>query len=1062
MSKQAKAQATTPNDWENPALTGRNRLAARSSFLAYPDIAAALGGERAASPWFRLLNGQWSFDWSPSIGEAPVNFHKPDFDVSDWDEIPVPCSWQCCGYGQAHYTNVIYPFPCDPPRVPTENPTGSYRRDFVVPDDWDGRRIILHFGGVDSAFYVWVNGKEVGFSKGSRMPAEFDITKYVTAGEANTVALRVMRWSDGSYLEDQDMWWLSGIFRDVYLLAAAGVSVYDHCVVTELDEKYENATLRVTATLANASKSAVKGCTLTASLLDAGGKTVVRSRASKGVDVKADKQGEVEIVANVKTPHKWTAETPYLYTLLLTLADAKGNVVEVIPTKVGFRTVEIRSAVLLVNGKGIMLKGVNRHDHDPDTGKAVSIEMMREDVVMMKQHNINAVRTSHYPNDHRFYDLCDEFGLYVMDEADLETHGMELHPGYPQCLSGTEEWRDAYVDRMRRMVMRDRNHASIIMWSLGNEANFGPNHTAMADWTRAVDPTRPIHYERDLLSEVSDVHTTMYPPIEWLHLVGRREDLPAQRGRPALTADRYAHKPFICCEYAHAMGNGPGNLQEYWDVFYRYENLQGGFVWDWLDQGLREYTDDGEEYFAYGGDFGDEPNDKQFNINGLVFPDRTPSPGLIEYKKVLEPVLVEAVDLKTGKVALTNRLDFATLDGLHISWNVAADGELLQSGTARMPSIAPGKTKTITLPYAMPTARAAGTEYWLNIDFTLAADAPWADRGHEVAWAQFQLPVRKSAVAPTIISPVSGGTLEVAESDRVIQIVGEEFELFFDKVYGLIGSWTFQEDELIEVGPRLNFWRAPIDNDGVNGKGLCGEWFAKRLNELQHRIDSVELSMDDGGPVRITVASRVAPPIIDLGFLCTYTYDVYPTGDVVLTVTAAPQGQWPELPRIGLELLLPDHLANVTWYGRGPGECYIDSKQAGRIGVYSAAVEDLYTPYVYPQDHGNRTDVRWVALTDHRGAGLLAVGMPALNNFSASLFSTDNLTTARHTCDLVEQDYITLNLDYRHRGLGSQSCGPGPLDQYILRAHEFTFTVRLRPFSADAESAMTLSKQRVE
>jgi len=1050
-----------PNEWENPTVTGRNRLAPRSSFIAYPDAASALAGQRAGSPWFRLLNGQWAFDWSPSVAEAPANFYKLSVDVSDWDEIPVPCSWQCCGYGRPHYTNVIYPFPCDPPHVPTENPTGSYRRDFTVPADWAGRRIILHFEGVDSAFTVWVNGREVGFSKGSRIPAEFDITRMVKAGQVNTVAVRVLRWSDGSYLEDQDMWFLSGIFRDVYLLAAAPVSIYDHSVVTDLDETCTDATLRVRATLSNTAKAAAKGCTLTAKLLDADGRAAVRPRAARGLAVPAGKTADVEIAVKVPAPDKWTAETPYLYTLLLTLTDAAGQVVEVIPTKVGFRTVEIRDAQILVNGRPVMFKGVNRHDHDPDTGKAVSVEMMLEDVMLMKRHNVNAVRTSHYPNDHRFYDLCDEYGLYVIDEADLETHGMALHAEYPHCLSDHDRWRDAYVDRMQRMVMRDRNHPSIVMWSLGNEANFGHNHAAMADWTRAADPTRPIHYERDLMLEVSDVHSTMYPAVEWLELVGRREPLPARAGRPALPVENFAHKPFICCEYAHAMGNGPGNLKEYWDVFYKYPTLQGGFVWDWIDQGLRKYTDDGEDYFAYGGDFGDEPNDRQFNINGLVFPDRTPSPGLVEYKKVLEPVLVEAVDLKEGKIALTNRLDFDTLDALHISWNIAADGDLLASGTVKMPRIAPGKTKTVTLPYTLPRARAAGTEYWLNIDFTLAADTPWADRGHEVAWAQFQLPVPKSRTAPHVITANNAAALEAAESDRVIHVAGEEFDLLFDKVYGLIGSWTYQGDELIEVGPRLNFWRAPIDNDGVNGKGLCGQWLDKRLDQLLHRIGAVELTARRGEPVRISVASRIAPPVLGMGYRCTYTYEIYPTGDVLLNVAGTPEGDWPELPKIGLELLLPDYLDSVTWYGPGPGESYVDSRQAARIGLYAGAVDDLYTPYVVPQDCGNRTDVRWVALTDHRGLGLLATGSPTLN-FSASPYSTENLTAATHTCDLVAQDYITLNLDYRHRGLGGQSCGPGPLAQYVLRPEAFDFTVRLRPFSADAESPVVLGKQQFE
>ena len=1054
MAKTADAKS---KDWENPLVTGRRRMAPRAHFVPYPDEASARGGQRGASPWFRLLNGSWKFHWAESPAEAPADFHEPAFDVGDWDEIPVPWSWQCAGYGYPQYTNVQYPFPVDPPHVPTENPTGCYRREFAVPSDWAARRIVLHFEGVDSAFDAWVNGKHVGFSKGSRLPAEFDVTAHVKPG-ANTLAVRVLRWSDGSYLEDQDHWWVSGIFRDVWLTAHSRVHVYDVAVVTELDAKRRDAVLTVRADLANTTKRTVKGVGLSAVLLDADGKRVLRRPIKAAADLPAGEQTRVTLTANVADPAKWTAETPDLYTLLLTLADAKGGVLEVVPVRVGFRTVRITGGRLLVNGRYVMFKGVNRHDHDPDSGKAVSLDAMIEDVVLMKRHNLNAVRTSHYPNDARFYDLCDEYGLYVIDECDVETHGVDP-TRYRNRLSGEPDWQDAYVDRMQRMVRRDRNHPSIVMWSLGNEADFGCNHVAMAQWARAADPTRPIHYEGDYRLEESDVFSVMYPSIEFLHQVGKGEE-PLHRGHE-LPAERYVDRPFICCEYAHAMGNGPGALKEYWDVFYQYERLQGGFVWDWIDQGLRKFTDEGEDYFAYGGDFSDEPNDRQFCINGLILPDRTPSPGLVEYKKVLEPVLVEAVDLKAGRLRLTNRLDFATLDHLHVSWNVAADGELVGQGSVKMPRIAAGKSKEITIPYGKPAPREAGTEYWLNVDFTLAADMPWADRGHEVAWAQFRLPSPRGARPARAIGGADLPKVKARQAGNVLTAAGADFEIGFDTVYGRIDSWRYHGAELLWQGPRINFWRPPIDNDGVNGKRLCGEWFAKRLNRMQHRIDHVQWTGDAAGCLWVTVRSHIAPPVLAAGFDCVCTYAIHPSGDVILAVAGTPVGELGELPKIGLQMQVPGWLSTVTWYGRGPGESYRDSKQAGRFGVYSGDVDDLYTPYVYPQDNGNRTDVRWVSMTDHCGMGLLAVGRPTLD-FSARRFTDENLTAARHTCDLVEQEFITLNLDHAHRGLGSASCGPGPRPEYILQPHEFAFAVRLRPFSADEASAMALSKQVVE
>jgi beta-galactosidase/beta-glucuronidase len=1041
------------HDWENPRLPHRNRLPARAFTFPYPDAATALTGERGRSPWFHSLNGQWKFHCAPTPIEAPEGFYADAYDVSAWDELPVPSCWQMHGYGRPHYTNVQYPFPVDPPYVPTENPTGSYRRTFVVPADWAGRCIHLRFEGVDSAFTVWVNGQEVGFSKGSRIPAEFDITALVRAG-VNTVAVRVLQWSDGTYMEDQDMWWLSGIFRDVYLLALPTTHIYDVTVRTPLDATYTDATLDVQALVKGT--GTIAGATLEMRLLDATGAEVVAEAAA----VTAQAESTVAFSLPVAAPHKWTAETPYLYQLLLTLRDAQGTVLEVVPVRVGFRQVEITPAGLfLVNGTAIKVKGVNRHEHHPDLGRAVPLETMVQDILLMKRHNINTVRTSHYPDDPRWYDLCDEYGLYLIDECDMETHGFSCDPISWSTTNPTHDpvWETACVDRMERMVQRDKNHPAIIMWSLGNEANCGVNHHAMARRARELDPTKPIHYEGDYGLEVADVHSRMYPPVDEMITIGKAvEEL--KHCEKVLPVERYGKMPFILCEYAHAMGNGPGGLQEYWDAIYTYPRLMGGCIWEWVDHGIRQHTADGTEYFAYGGDFGDDPHDGNFVCDGLIFPDRIPSPGLIEYKKIIEPVHVEAIDLAAGTVKLTNRYDFRALDTLQLTWAVTADGKPLQSGTVDVPAIAPHASGELTLPYVLPTP-APGTTYYLDLSFSLPTDELWTWRGHEVAWAQFVLPVAAPAPVKAVCAMSS---LCLAESPTQIQVAGADFALTFDRVRATIASWEAQGQPLLVAGPRLNFWRATTDNDRSwdNAK----PWREAGLYRLQHRVDEVTVeSLAAEKAIRIQAKVRIAPPVRAFGFACTYTYTIYGSGDVRLDVHGVPTGSWPEttLPKIGLQMTLPLAQRRVAWFGRGPGESYIDTKQAGRFGLWQADVEALATPYIFPQENGNRCDVSWVALTNASGVGLLAIGQPTLD-FSAHRFTAMDFETARHTYDLTPREEITLNLDYRHNGIGSASCGPRPWEQYLLKVEEFRFGVRLSPVSAAVVAAAQASKDVLE
>lgn len=1031
------------NDWENPSVTNINRLPPRAYFFPYPDSATASTLDRGVSPWVLCLNGVWKFHYAQSPGDAPAGFESSSFDASAWGSIRVPCSWQMLGHGRPHYTNVQYPFPVDPPHVPTENPTGSYLREFHLPENWAGRVITLRFEGVDSAFHLWVNGKAVGFSKGSRIPAEFDITGLVAPGR-NVVAVRVYQWSDGTYCEDQDMWWLSGIFRDVYLVASPKVHIRDFCVKTDLDESYTDSILQVSAIL---NKSA-GGMRVEATLLDAGGRSVGTRRA--------DCKGEsVDIRMPVKTVNKWSAELPYLYTLLLTLKTANGDTLEVIPQQVGFRKIEIRNALFLVNGVAIKLKGVNRHEHHPDLGRAVPYETMIEDILLMKRHNINTVRTSHYPDDPRWYDLCDRYGIYLIDECDLETHGFCCVKDWKGNPANDPQWEAACLDRMERMVYRDRNRPSVIMWSLGNEANFGCNHRAMAAMTKKLDPTRPVHYEGDGRVESADVFSRMYPHLDWVKTVGAGTEPVDLGDGPSM---RYTQYPFIMCEYSHAMGNGPGGLLEYWEeAIWKHDRILGGCIWEWIDHGIRQRTADGREYFAYGGDFGDEPNDGNFVCDGLVFPDRKPSPGLTEYKKIIQPVKIEAVNPAKGLLRLTSRYDFASLEHLLLSWSVTCDDRILQSGTMPAQTLKARKSRNITIPFEMPKDVPSDNCY-LTVSFTLAADTSWAQRGHEVAWEQFQLPVKvagQPAIAISAIPPIRR-----AEDGCRIRFSGADFDITFDRIRGGVTSWVSNGQTLMLAGPRLNFWRAITDND--RGWDNAGAWRQAGLHRLQHRIDGFKIDSIAGGrAMRVTVGARIAPPVQDQAFNCDYTYTIYGNGVVRIEAHGVPCGTWsPTLPRIGLQMTLPLALNRVSWFGRGPGESYADTKQANRFGMWKAGIDDLYTPYVMPQENGNRTDVRWVALTDIRGMGLLAAGVPDLN-FSAHRFTTQDLDAARHTHELTPRDSITLNLDWRQNGIGSGSCGPGPWERYLLKSEEFRFSVLLRPVNTDATSTTDAARDCV-
>lgn len=925
------------------------------------------------------LSGAWRFRLSPRA-DASLDFVDTAFDDSGWDAIPVPSHWQLHGYGKPAYTNVNYPFPVDPPHVPTENPTGDYRQSFDVPSAWLAGRVVLRFDGVDSCFRVWVNGVEVGTGAGSRLPVELDVTDHVHAG-ANVLAVRVHQWSSGSYLEDQDMWWLSGIFRPVTLLSRPDGCIGDFFVHADYDHTTGAGTLRV-------------DCDVPARLVIA--------------DLGIDAPSGTDIAVPFVEP--WSAESPRLYDAVLSTAG------ESVALRIGFRTVAIADAVLRVNGNRVLFRGANRHEFHPDMGRAVTEEVMLQDILLMKRNNINAVRTSHYPPHPRFLELCDEYGLYVIDECDLETHGF-AQVDFRRNPADDPAWEATLVARMQRMVERDKNHASIIIWSLGNESGSGRNLGAMADWARTRDSSRPIHYERDPSYRDSDLYSRMYAPHAEVDAIGRFAEPPLEDSE--LDAHRRA-MPFILCEYAHAMGNGPGGLQEYQDLFNRYPRCQGGFIWEWIDQALPQRTSDGRAFFAYGGDFDEPLHDGAFIADGVLFPDRAPSPGLLDVKKVFAPVLVEAAG--AGAISISNHYEVLSLAALRFAWVLETEGLEEASGELVVPYVGAGESATVSLPSLPKT----DGESWLTVTAALSEDTAWAAAGHEIAWGQ----VRITDAAP----------------DEAPQVTASQPTRSGDAITLGVGAFRAYDGRLTSIGgvpvhgPQLDVWRAPTDNDDTpQGVGDAVLWRRLGLHRMQHRVDGVELT--DSG---LVVRTRVAPAASDVGLLAAYSWSVVGDGALRLHLAVTPVGEWTvPLPRLGLRMAVPATMDQVEWFGRGPGEAYADTGMATRVGRFASSVADLQTPYVHPQENGNRRAVRWASLRDGTGQSLRIEGDPTFD-LTARPWTSEQLAAAQHTTDLVAGGHIWLNIDLGQNGIGTASCGPGVLEQYQLQAQAAELTVTFR------------------
>lgn len=1018
-------------EWEDPKTFAVNKR------LPHANRIFLLDQESLKDYNYLSLNGEWDFKFLPNHNTYQREFYKRDFSTVNWDQITVPSNWQLEGYDRPHYTNVNYPFAVDPPKVPSENPAGLYRREFYLSPDLEGEQNIIRFEGVDSAFYLWLNGEYIGYSQGSRLAAEFDLSDYLNFGGENTLAVKVIKWSDGSYLEDQDMWWLSGIFRDVYLYSQPYFQIEDFKIESEFKRKKEVGVLNCDFEVLSLKKFIPQGAKIKLSLYDQGVKA-----AEELIELPALKKtrlNKFKCELEVENPKAWSAEEPYLYQLEVKLIDVEGEKIQTIRQKTAFRTVEIKDAQLLVNGKAVMIRGVNRHDFDPELGRTVSREQMEEDILLMKKHNINAVRTAHYPNHPYFYELCDKYGLYVLAETDIECHGMEPVGRWDE-LADSKEWTAAFVDRMDRMVEHYKNHPSIIIWSLGNESGFGENHRKMADLTRRLDPTRPIHYEGDRKQEVADIIGPMYPTIEETAELAKKEE-----------------KPVILCEYAHAMGNGPGELKEYWDVFYKYPAAQGGFIWDWLDQGIAVQNSAGNTCYTYGGDFGDQPHDKNFNINGLVFPDRTPSPGLKEYKYVMAPFKIRDFNFKDGRVSIENQFDFRDSSDFKLNWEIKTAGITIESGSQEFEleasEVKDFKLQGLKLEDLELLIEEKGREIssnlpadsYLNFSIVLNKNCSWAESGHEITFKQFKLPFVYERLYHPAQNHLKNKELSLTESEPYIKVEGSNFKLFFDKGNGQLSDYIYRGKSIIERGAVLNFWRAPIDNDNTDiTHNYTAEWKKEGIDQLQQRLDELKVVEAKNSYLLLKSSYTIAPPAKDLIIKAELEYKIFNNGAIKLKASGHFLDEKEHsLPKISLDLVLNHDLENISWFGKGPGESYPDSKRAAYIDLFTKNVADLHTPYVYPQDNGNRSELKWLELKNRVGAGIEFFNSQKFD-FTAHCYSREDLENAGHDCELPFRDEIYLELIHKNRGLGSTSCGPKKLEKYELKVKDFEFEINFK------------------
>ena len=1061
--------AQTVHDWENHHVLQINREPARAAFTPFH----AQKGDCSI-----CLDGTWKFRWTPVPDERIVEFYQTDFNDKDWVGFPVPANWEVNGYGTPIYVSAGYPFKIDPPRVMGEpkvdyttykerNPVGQYRRSFQLPAGWEARgQTFLRFEGVMSAFYVWINGERVGYSQGSMEPSEFNITNYLHAGE-NQIALEVYRYSDGSYLEDQDFWRFGGIHRSIHLLHTPDIRIRDYAVRTlPVSTDYQDFILQIDPQFSVYRGMTGKGTTLQGVLKDASGREIATLKGDVedilDLEHKAGRMNEWypqrgprklgRMSATIKSPKRWTAETPYLYKLHLTLLTAEGEVIEQVEQSVGFRSVEIRNGQLLVNGAPVRFRGVNRHEHDPRTARVMSEERMLQDILLMKQANINAVRTSHYPNVSRWYELCDSLGLYVMDEADIEEHGLR------GILASTPDWHAAFLDRAVRMAERDKNHPSIVMWSMGNESGYGPNFAAISAWLHDFDPTRPVHYEGaqgaggEPDPKTVDVISRFYTRVKQEYLnpgIAEGEDKEraenARWERLLEIAERTNdNRPVMTSEYAHSMGNALGNFKEYWDEIYSNPRMLGGFIWDWVDQGIYKTLPDGRIMVAYGGDFGDKPNLKAFCFNGLLMSDRETTPKYWEVKKVYSPVELR---VESGELRVTNRNHHTDLSQYRCLWTLSIDGKQKDQGEITLPEVAPGESETIPLPVSIAGKKAsakATSDLRLTISFILKRDALWAKAGHEVAWEQFC--IQEGALLSSKLE--NRGRLKVRADEEHLSISGSGFSIQWEKnATGSLTSLTYHGKEMLAhpadfpLQPVTQAFRAPTDNDKSFGNWLAKDWSLHQMDNPRISLDSFKHEVREDGAVIVRVQTRNRYK--EGAIVTTSLYTILSDGTIDLKTTFQPQGILPELPRLGIAFCLSSDYNTFIWQGRGPQDNYPDRKTSAAVGLWKGSVADQYMHYPRPQDSGNKEEVRLLMLTDRHGKGIRVDAEEDVFSASALHYTAQDLYKETHDCNLKPRSEIILSLDAAVLGLGNSSCGPGVLKKYAIDKKEHTLHIRI-------------------
>jgi len=1014
------------NDWENPKIIDQGKEKSHVTFVSFDRQQDALSDDYTKSDNYKSLNGQWKFSYTDQYKDKPTDFYTTTMDDSGWANLTVPSNWELKGFGIPIYTNVTYPHPRTPPFIGPNNPVGTYRKTFTVPENWDHKEILLHFGSISGCAFIYVNGEEVGMTKASKTPAEFNISKYLKKGQ-NLLAVQVFRWHDGSYLEDQDFWRLSGLERDVYLYALPKLAIWDFFLKADLDAKYKNGLFSADVDLRKFKGNNLKNGSLSISLFDKSGKAIYNKQ--ENFNVNADSIQTLKFQTTIKNPLKWNAETPNLYDCVLTLKDQKGTVLSITASKVGFRKVEIKNARLLVNGMAISVHGVNRHEHDDVTGHTTTKTLMLKDIKLMKELNINAVRLSHYPNDPLWYKLCDQYGLYLVDEANIETHGMgaELQGGFDTTVHPAylPEWAPAHTDRIVRMVERDKNHASIIIWSMGNECGNGPVFHDNYKWIKSRDNSRPVQFEQAGQDWNTDIVAPMYPRITDMK---------------RYATDSTKTRPYIMCEYSHAMGNSNGNMQTYFEIIRKSKNMQGGFIWDWVDQGLKTKDANGKTFWAYGGDLGSFywQNDENGIADGIISSDRTPDPGAYEVKKMYQNVIFTAKDLSKGLMNIENIFDFTDLNQYAFKWELLKNGEKVNEGKFDV-QLAPHQSKDLKL--NLPKYKStAGTEYFINLYVYTKTATEMLPAGAEIAKEQF-------SYAGSYFEKEVDAVLKLAitKDDKKLIFNADDVKGEFDLQKGKFSRYSKNNSNFNNF-PEPYFWRAPTDNDFGNGMpSKLGLW---RSAHDQKKLKKITVGEQTENGIAILVEWQLAG--IDVPYQINYF--IHNNGDVQITATMdMTDKELPELPRFGMRTILPESYNNLTYYGRGPYENYIDRHSASFIGIYQDKVENqYYKGYIRPQESGNKTDVRWFTLTDESGNGIKVEGTQPIA-FTAINHSVEDLDPGltkkqQHPNDLPPRHQVYLNIDLKQRGLGGDdSWGAYPHDEYRLhdKKYSYSYTISL-------------------